>query len=161
MQKQRLYFGFRFENGMKKRIKWQLERRGGGLNSFVEDALRFIANLHDRGKLRFLWLSNFLTRTDKEDRFETMLILQPDVHEMVRNYAFSYRRSMAEVLRVALEVYLEYLESSDGKLVDTMHYYDKPVPVINTATARLIPAFHHGIPPNQYNIFTYSHLTAK
>lgn len=134
---------------MKRRI---LNQSGRTLNRMVEDALRFVSKLHDLGKIPFRWMSGFLLRDVREDIVETMLILEADVHEMVRNYAFAYRISMAEVLRVALEVYLDHLESEDGKLDDTLHYYDPPVSVISTVLARLIPAFHNGIPPDHYNI---------
>ena len=155
MEKQRFYFGFRFENGMKKRLLEQMFQQRMRLNRFVEDALRFAARLHDKGQLPFAWKSVFITRPDRRNRFDTMLILNHDVHEMVRNLAFAYRRSMAEVLRVALEVYLDFLESPNGKLDNLLHYYSKPMSVINTVTARLIPAFLNGIPPNKYNIYTY------
>ena len=156
MEKERFYFGFRFENRMKERVLAQMKKRIVRLNQFVEEAFRFTTTLHDRGKLPFAWKSFFITRPDRADRFDTMLILKPDVHEMVRNYAFAYRRSMAEVLRVALEVYLDFLESEDGKLDNTIHYYDKPIPVIRRAVAQLIPSFPPGIPPDRYTILFFT-----
>ena len=154
MKKERYYFGFRFENEMKDRILLQMKKQIVRYNQFVENAFLFATKLHDQGKLPFLWKSSFIIRPNRTNKFDTMLILKNDIHEMVRNYAFSYRTSMAEILRVSLEVYLDFLESEDGKIDNSIHYYDQPVPVIQSVLARLIPAFHNGIPPDKYNIVT-------
>ena len=150
MLKEKYYFEFRFEEALKKRVLFHCQNQGMSLNRLMEAAFRFTAALHDGGKVPFAWKSRFLIRPDKNDRFSPMLILEKDVHEMVRNYAFAYRRSMAEILRVALELYLDHLESPNGKLDNTLHYYNNPVPVIKEVSAYLIPGFPPGIPPELY-----------
>ena len=158
MLKEKYYFEFRFEEELKTRIIRHCRDQTLTLSRMVEKAFRFTAALHDKGKVPFAWKSQFITRQEKEDRYSPMLLLNKDLHEMVRNYAFAYRSSMAEILRVSLELYFDYLESEDEKLDNTLHYYNEPVPVIKTVLAQLIPGFPHGIPPENYNKVEFAYL---
>lgn len=158
MLKEKYYFEFRFEEELKQRAILHCRKLEISLNRLVEAALRFTTELHDKGKILFIWRSQFLARQHKEDQFSPMLILDKDMHEMVRNYAFAYRKSMAEILRISMELYFHYLESDSSKLDNALHYYNDPVPVIKQVIIHLIPGFPPGIPPEHYNTVIYTHF---
>ena len=155
MIKERYYFEIRFEKELGKKIKEFCTENKISLSQLAEEAFRFTARLHDAGKVPFVRRSAFYGRKDKDNIFSPMIILKADVHEMVRNFAFAYRQSMAETLRISLEMFLEAAESDFSKLEDNIHYYNAPTLTIKQVTAFLIPAFPPGIPPQNYIHYTY------
>ena len=50
--------------------------------------------------------------------------------EAVRNFAFAYRISMAEVFRVSIEMFLDYQNTDKSKLSVVKHYYIRKMPVL-------------------------------
>ena len=156
MKKERYYFEIRFENGLKDKIGEICKNQFLSLSELVDRAFRFLAIHHNSGNIPFKSRSVFFSRLNKKDKFTSMIILKNDLHETVRNFAFAYRRSMAEVLRVSLEVYLEFLEKGESKIDKTIHYYKQPTSIIQYVIARLIPTFPPGIPPWKYNTIVFT-----
>jgi len=152
IEKKRYYFGFRFEQAIAERINRHCKGAGISLNRLVGKAFDFAAELHDRRKILFTRSSNFLEREDEGDKVSPMLILDAVRRNMVRNFAFAYGRSMAEIIRVALEVYLDFLDTDGGKFGKIKHYYKLAQCTIQWTMITLSPAFPPKIPPDQNNI---------
>ena len=139
MEKERYYFGFRFDFELGERIDRYCFMTGETLNQLVEKAFCFTARLHDRRNILFDTYSGFCSRPLFEGKVTAMLILKAEIREMVRNFAVCYRRSMAEILRVSLEVYLDMLVNGAGKIDDVKHYYRQPRAVITQTLFTLFP----------------------
>jgi len=154
MEKQAHYFGFRFENALEKRLIRYCGIRNSSLSRFAARAFRFTAAQHNRRKILFTTASGFKSRTRKEDKTETVLIQTGAQREMVRNFAFVYRISMAEVLRIALEVYLDHLETAGGKLDAIKHVYRLQQDIKVMTLIILYPAFP-AKPPLDFHFFDH------
>lgn len=150
MERQRFYFGFRYDYNLAKRITRHCSLAGLSLNRFVEKAFSFAAHLHDERKIVFKAYSGFCSRPLSEEKVTTMLILKVEMREMVRNFAICYRRSMAEILRVSIEVYLDSLDLKLGKIDSVKHYYGQPQAVITQTLFTLFPAIPVKIPWNSF-----------
>ena len=156
MEKERLYFEIRFENALKERAKEICKKEKISLSTLIDRAFRFVAPLYRKGHIPFRSRSVFFLRLDKEDKFTTMIVLQNDLHESVRNFAFAHRISMAEVLRIALEVFLKFLNDGMPGIKEQTHYYKLGIPVIKQVVSHLIPTLPPGIPPWSYNTYIYT-----
>jgi len=158
MEKERYYFGFRFENALKKRIKQYCEHRSLSLNTLVNHAFKSTAKLHDKQRILLNRSSSgFAVRINLRDRVDAMLILEAPTREMVRNFAVCYRKSMAEIIRIALELFLDFQDKHSGKIDDIKHYYNKPQYVISCTVIGLYPAFPPKIPPSPGILENYIH----
>lgn len=156
MRKERYYFELRLENSLNKMAKMICKKEEISLSSLVDRAFRFIAPLYRKGNIPFKSRSKFFLRLNKENKFTRMIILQNDMHETVRNFAFAHRMSMAEVLRIALEVYLNFLVDGMPGIEEQIHYYNPAIPVIEHIITRLIPSLPPDICPEKYNTYIYT-----
>ena len=111
---------FRFEGALLRQIQAGKQRLHIGLGRLVERALVRTMLLHRQGRVLFREASGFLCRTDREDKITVMLRLEKEPKATARALAFAYRRSQAEVIRVALEVYLGFLLNK--KFLSTNYY---------------------------------------
>ena len=150
MEKERYYFGFRYDYKLADRIERYCAVTGMSLNRLVEKAFGFAIGLHDKRKLLFDTYSGFSIRPLFEGKVTAMLILDAEMREMVRNFAVCYRRSMAEGLRVSLEVYLDSLDKRSGKIDVVKHYYRQAQAVITQTLFTLFPVYPLKIPWNSH-----------
>ena len=148
IEKKRYYFGFRYDPTLGSRIVSHCNAAGETLNRLVSRALLFTFQQHNRRKILFSSASGFLTRPVYERRTDAILILSSRQREIVRDFAYAYRRSMAEIIRIALEVYLDYLDRMNGKSEVKKHYYETGVVIIEQLVVCLFPIFAPRIPPD-------------
>ena len=149
ISKERYYFGFRFENTLKERIISYCKQQTVNLNTLVEIAMENICRLHDKKMIHLnKAASNFRGRFNTRDRIDTMLILKAAVREHVWNLAVCYRRSMAEIIRIALELFLDATDSKISKSDDIKHYYSKPQYIIECTIIGLYPFYPPKPPPD-------------
>lgn len=141
MEKERYDFGFRYDLALGERIDTFCESTGSSLNRLMGKALEFALRLHDRRKVRFTPGSGFLMRLRHEERIERMLILSAWQRMKLRDFSYAYRISMAEVLRISLEMYLDYLDRQRGKTVVVKHHYESAIRIIEQFTVVLFPVF--------------------
>lgn len=147
MEKQQHCFGFRFESDLMKRVLKCRNSASLSMNSFVKKAFCFAMRQHDRRRVVFDGVSGFISRASRKDKVTTMLVLEGGLRESVRNFSIAYRKSMAEVIRIALELYLDYLDTDAGKNGAIKHYYNTPQPIIECSIIGLYPAFPPMHPP--------------
>lgn len=138
MRREYCTFQFRFEGALLRQIQAGKQRLHIGLGRLVERALVRSMLLHRQGRLLFREASGFLCRTDREDRISVMLRLEKEPKETARALAFAYRRSQAEVIRVALEVYLGFL--MDEKILSN-NYYSIPQIRIQSVEIIFLPPY--------------------
>lgn len=141
MDRKRFDFGFRYEEQLEERVVQFCKIRRISLNTLVERAFNFTSSEHDKGKIFVNLSSGFIFRPSCEDKVEKVLKIEALFRERVRNFAFSYRLSMAEVLRIALEVYLDYHDTQGGKLGKVKHYYSRVKSFIKGTIFFISPAF--------------------
>ena len=141
MKKKIYCFGFRFEKVLFLRMRHWCTQESVSLNRLVMRAFSFTAKLHDQKKIIFDTASGFLGRVDRRDKIETLLQHTTDQREAVRNFAFAYRISMAEVLRISMEVYLDHLEGNDVKLDDIKHIYRSDQAIKTVTIVILFPVY--------------------
>ena len=147
-KKKRHYFGFRFESRLDKRILHQCTKDSTSLNRLVREAVLFTGKLHDKRKLKLSRsFSAFRSRISMKDRVTTVLILDISTREMIRNFSICYRKSMAEFIRIALELYLDWQEKGQSKMETIKHYYNKPQKIIKRSIIVIFPSFPLKNPP--------------
>lgn len=120
-------------------------RKKISLNTMVHRMLIRLGRLHDQGRMCLLDKSRFRKRIDKKDKETTCLTLQVNTREMVKNLAFTYRISMAEVIRLGLEAYMDLEDLQKGIPVLPLHIYRLPEILPKATIALLFPA----LPPNR------------
>jgi len=141
IEKYRRYFGFRYEKILESRIVDYLQRRKVTLNTFVLDAFQFACVRYSKKRLLFRNWSGFVMRSCRKDKIDAMLCFEAEIRERLRNLAIAYRKSMAEILRVSLEVYLDYLDGNAGKIDIEKHYYSFPQDIIGCVVIGVNPFF--------------------
>lgn len=114
---------FRWENQLEEAIQNVLQKRKISRNQFVEEALRLLYKRYREGLASFQETSEFLTREDLADKTNAYIRLEKDVYWMLRYLAFTMRRFMAEVVRVALEWYVFVVSVPEPNLLE--NYYRK------------------------------------
>lgn len=138
MKKQIFYFGFRYDETLEHKINRYCRLKRLSLNKLAARAFRNLTALHDRKKVLFDWRSRFLARIDRHEKTEVTLVHSREQRELLRNFAFAYRVSMAEVLRIALEI---YLAEALGKSDKVKHVYEHDKPIKTSTLILLFPAY--------------------
>ena len=147
MEKDEYGFGFRFERALGERIVRYCKKETVSLNDLVECAVCFAGHLHDKRKIIFDRASGFSERLESADKLSTVLIVKADIREIVLNFAVVYRKSMAEIIRVALEVFLDFQDTGKRRAGEIRHYYNKPQMCIQCSVISLYPIFPPQKPP--------------
>ena len=106
MEKERINFEFRYEMSLKRKITAACFWRKMSVSRLVEESLVRAMRLHEEGHLLFTEKSGFRERLFIEDKTVVQLTVTKKYKEMARVLGFIYKRSQAEVMRVALEVCL-------------------------------------------------------
>lgn len=147
MEKGKYGFGFRCERLLWYRIMQHCAEQSQSVNRFVQEAVCFAGRLHDRRHFFIKRTSGFIGRNVLADRINTLLILKSWTRIIVRNFAIVYQRSMAEVIRMMLELYLDWRDKENGKIRQIRHYYSKPQMCIQCSIIGLYPIFPPELPP--------------
>jgi len=79
------------------------------ISNIVLDALSLTLRRYKKGKMHFRNKSDFLIRSDKEDKIELEILLKSYYKTMLRRLSFAMYRSQAEILRISLEYYLKVI----------------------------------------------------
>lgn len=142
------YMGFRFEMKLKDRIGKYCSKNGLSLNRLVERSVQFASGQHAKKRIQLKRsVSGFLKRVLLRDKISTVLTLTPAVHELIRSFSIIYRISRAEVIRIALELYLDWQEK-DSRIDHIKHYYRVKQDIIKFVVITSIPQYPFPNPPN-------------
>ena len=142
MKEKLFYFGYRTEKKLYKRIKAYLFRQKISLSAFAIEAFDYASQTHNKRKINFSSASVFKGRIKKNDKIETHFTQTEKQREAVRSFAFSYRLSMAEVFRISMEAYLDFLKFGNSKSKTIKHVYRTQVTINEMTLAIIYPAFH-------------------
>ena len=142
ISKARYYFGFRLESGLDEQAQLYCNNISISFNELIENAIVNLCHLHDQRKVLLnKSTSVFHSRQNLKDRVDTMLILKAAIREQVWSFAVCYRKSMAEIIRIALELYLDSLDSDKIKLDNIKHNYRHPQLIIECTIIGLYPIY--------------------
>ena len=138
MKKQIFYFGFRYDKTLESKIDFFCREKKINLNKLAAKAFRYLAGLHDRKKVVFNQKSRFLARINRQEKIEVTLVNSREQRELLRNFAIAYRVSMAEVLRIALEIFLDKAFSKSDVV---KHVYRQEKPIKMSTLILLFPVY--------------------
>lgn len=130
------------ENRLQNRAQKHCNSNATAFNALIKTAIEYLCLLHDKKKVLInKSASAFNDRQDLRDKVNTMLILKAAIREQVWNFAVCYRKSMAEIIRIALELYLDSLDPKKRKSDNIKHYYSRPQEIIECTIIGLYPIY--------------------
>ena len=146
MKEKIYYFGFRFEKKLNNRIENFCSKNEISLKQLVSIALQYTMKNHNMKRIIFDQSSYFKGRIDKRDKIETHFTQSETQRECARSFAFAYRLSMAEVFRISLEAYLDYIDTNKGRFGEIKHIYRSEKSIKTLTVIILYPAFSEKFP---------------
>ena len=97
-------------------------RHTGGISKISKRALLAFRNAVNGGLFKFANRSRFYGRACREDKVELWLRIDAADKDLVEKLSFAMRISQAEVVRIALEWYLEVVMDGDLRAVRKWHH---------------------------------------
>lgn len=143
-------FEFRYDCALGKRIRSYCGKRQVPLQLLAARAFRFTSKTHNVRQIIFDCASGFRRRRNKIDKETVVFTHSAHQREAVRNFAFSYRISMAEVYRISIEMYLDAQEVRSGETDTIKHYCTVKQSILIQVTIPLFPAYPYKKPVEYY-----------